>query len=147
MATSDEEMLRAVESYLSGRGNPVRLVAPGTAELSRRPLLDFRIERRFEERREGVPRQMPGKKLRQISKRPTYTDLATHVVPVPPGFASSPPVELVLAGSVAEVPCVDCEGGKQGCVSCGGHGRQDCVQKVTCTGCGGGSGGRGGGKG
>ncbi|MEH0419994.1 hypothetical protein [Streptomyces sp. B21-083] len=149
MAASDEEMLRAVESYLSGRGDPVRLVAPGTAELSRRPLLGFRIERRFEERGKAGPRSMPGKKLRQISKRPTYTDLATHVVPVPPGFAPSPPVELVLAGSVAEVPCTGCKGGKQGCGSCGGHGRQDCVQKVTCTGCGGGSGsgGRGGGKG
>jgi len=136
---SDEEMLQAVERYLAGRGNPARLVAPGTAELSREPLLDFRIDRRFEERHPGVPRRVAGKKLKQISKRPTYTDLATHHVPVPSGFLPSPPVKLVLAGSVAEVPCPDCAAGKRDCETCGGSGTQDCPKAVTCDGCGGGA--------
>ncbi|WP_405536455.1 hypothetical protein OG787_25120 [Streptomyces sp. NBC_00075] len=134
-------MLRAVERYLSGRGDPsVRLLVPGTAELSRRPLLDFRIERRFEVRRGGVRQRVPGKKLKQISrKRETYTDLDTHPVDVPAGFAPSPTVILVLAGSIAEVPCADCKGGKQGCGLCAGRGTRDCAQKVNCTGCGGGT--------
>ncbi|WP_105970412.1 hypothetical protein [Streptomyces geranii] len=141
MATppSDEDFLRAVERYFSAKGDSsVRLLVPGTAELSRQPLLDFRIVRRFEVRRGGVPQRLPGKKLKQVSKRPSCTDLATEQVPVPEGFGSSPRVELVMAGSIAEVPCADCEGGKQGCGDCGGRGTQDCVRKVDCAGCGGG---------
>ncbi|MEU6224140.1 hypothetical protein [Streptomyces sp. NPDC047042] len=136
---SDEEVLQAVERYLSGRGNPVRLVAPGTAELSRQPLLEFRIDRRFEERHPGVPERVPGKKLKQIARRPSYTDLATHHVPVPAGFQPTPPVRLVLAGSVAEGPCPDCAAGKRDCDTCGGSGTQDCPDVVACDGCGGGS--------
>ncbi|MDX3458112.1 hypothetical protein PV396_40300 [Streptomyces sp. ME02-8801-2C] len=136
---SDEEVLQSVERYLSGRGNPVRLVAPGTAELSRQPLLEFRIDRRFEERHPGVPERVPGKKLKQIAKRPSYTDLATHQVPVPAGFQPTLPVRLVLAGSVAEGPCPDCAAGKRDCDTCGGSGTQDCPELVACDGCGGGS--------
>jgi len=135
---SDEAMLQAVERYLSGRGRGVRLIVPGTAGLTRRPLLDFRIDRRFEERRGGLERRVPGKKLKQISKRPTYTDLATHPVDVPAGFAPSPPVKPVLAGSVAEEPCPDCAAGKRDCDACGGSGTQDCPKRVKCAGCGGG---------
>ncbi len=135
---SDEEMLQAVERYLSGQGRTVRLVVPRTAELSRQPLLDFRIERRYEKRRGGLPGRLPGKKLKQVSRRPSYIDLDTHPVEVPPGFAQSPQVELVLAGSIAEVLCPDCAAGKQDCEGCGGRGRIKCVKYVECTGCGGG---------
>ena len=136
---SDEELLQAVESYLSGLGRSARLIVPGTATLTKHPLLDFRIVRRFEERRGGLERRVPGRKLKQMSKRPTYTDLATHPVDVPPGFARTPPVKRVLAGSVAEVPCGDCDGGTRACEGCRGSGTQDCVKTVTCDGCGGGS--------
>lgn len=133
-------MLQAVERYLSVRGEPsVRLMAPGTADLSREPLLDFRIDRRFEVRRDGVQKRVPGRKLKQISRRPSYADLATHPVDVPAGFTPSPPVKLVLEGSVAEVPCPDCSAGKRDCDGCGGSGTQDCPKSVTCDGCGGGA--------
>ncbi|MGW6007812.1 hypothetical protein [Streptomyces sp. NPDC055210] len=136
---SDEEMLQAVELHLGGNGEASRLIAPGTAELSARPLLDFRIDRRYEKRREGIQGSAPGKKLKHISKRPSYIDLATHHVPVPSGFAPTQPVRLVLQGSVAEVVCAECKGGKQSCGVCGGSGTQTCAESVKCKSCGGGS--------
>ncbi|MFF3373307.1 hypothetical protein ACFYXF_10185 [Streptomyces sp. NPDC002680] len=117
----------------------MRLIVPGTAGLTRHPLLDFRIDRRFEERHGGLERRVPGKRLKQISKRPTYVDLPTHPVDVPAGFAPSPPVKLVLGGSVAEEPCPDCAAGKRDCDACGGSGTQDCPKRVKCAGCGGGA--------
>ncbi|WP_405819458.1 hypothetical protein OG241_29570 [Streptomyces sp. NBC_01390] len=140
MTTSDEDVLRAVERYLSGRGRDVRLVVPTTARLTRRTLLDFRIVRRTVVRGRPVPRSIPGKRLSEISKRPSYTDLATHPVEVPSGFAEATPVTLVLEGSVAETPCRDrdCDGGKVDCTECGASGRVDCPKTVKCRGCGGG---------
>lgn len=135
-------MLQAVERYLSGRGRGVRLIVPGTATLTGRSLLDFRIDRRFEIRGKEVPRRVPGKKLKEISKRPVYTDLAAHPIAVPAGFAPSPSVKLVLAGSIAEEPCKhpDCHEGMRDCGECRGSGTRKCPKRVKCDGCGGGVG-------
>ncbi|WP_055525179.1 hypothetical protein [Streptomyces graminilatus] len=113
-------------------------MVPGTARLTDRPLLDFRIDRRFEVRGQEVRRRVPGRKLKEISKRPAYTDLAAHPVPVPSGFASSPPVRLVREGSMAEESCEGCAGGSLDCEQCGGSGTQKCPTRVKCRACGGG---------
>lgn len=140
LTTSDEDVLRAVERYLSEQGREVRLLVPATARLTKQPLLDFRIVRRTVVRGRPVQREEPRKRLKEISRRPSYTDLATHPVEVPSGFAEARPVTLVLEGSTVEVPCPDrdCDGGMVDCGGCGASGRVDCPPTLKCGGCRGG---------
>ncbi|MGW3651509.1 hypothetical protein [Streptomyces sp. NPDC000878] len=99
----------------------------------------MRIRRRFEEWGKPEEREEPGRKLKQISRRPAYTDLGTRVVPVPAGFARSDPVTVVLAGSIAEKECPDCDAGWLACDTCKRSGTQKCPETVKCPGCRGGT--------
>lgn len=132
-------MLRAVERYRSERGRPAHLTVPGEAHLTDRSLLDFHIERRLEKRGRPGPMKVPGRKLKQISRWPTYTDPDAIEVPVPSGFGWSAPVTVVLAGSIAEEQDPDCDAGWLTCDVCKGSGTQTCPTRVKCRGCDGGT--------
>jgi len=58
---------------------------------------------------------------------------------VPEGFAQTPPVKAVLAGSIAEKQCPGCDEGWLECDACEGSGTQDCPEKEKCRGCDGGA--------
>ncbi|MFC3573337.1 hypothetical protein ACFOZ0_08640 [Streptomyces yaanensis] len=133
---SAEEILRAVEQHVSRHGISARLTSPGTADLSWQSLLDCRIVRSIETRDE---RSMKDKGRRaDLAERPTYTDLAEHPVDPPADPDTSQRLELVLLGSLDEVPCEGCEGGRKECVACRGRGGRACPEFVKCDGCGGG---------
>jgi hypothetical protein len=73
-----------------------------------------------------------------IAERPTYTDLATYPVDPPADPGTEQRLELVREGSLEEVACEGCEGGRRTCGRCGGSGRLACDEFVKCAGCGGG---------
>ncbi|GAA3051817.1 hypothetical protein [Streptomyces glomeratus] len=133
---STEEILQAVELHVARHGITARLSSPGTADLSRQPLLDCRIVRSIEKREEGR-RRVPGRPA-DVAGRETYTDLATHPLDPPSDPSTARKVELVLEGSLGEAPCDGCDGGRTDCERCAGRGRLECEPFVECEGCEGG---------
>lgn len=133
---STEEMLQAVGQHVARHGITVRLTSPGTADLTWQPLLDCRIVRSVEARNES-PMKAPGRRG-DIAERPTYTDLAAHPVDPPADPGTSQRLELVRAGSLEDIVCEGCEGGRRACGRCTGGGRLACEEFVRCAGCGGG---------
>ncbi|MCX4762367.1 hypothetical protein OG562_15555 [Streptomyces sp. NBC_01275] len=137
---SDEEILQAVERFLSRRGVPVsRLADPGAAAVSWQSVLECRIVRsieRREERRIRVEGRRSGK--RGVASGPTYTDLATHSVAPPADPATPHQVTLLREGSLTETECGDCAAGKQDCERCDGRGGHTCRRHVECDVCHGG---------
>ncbi|MFE9441045.1 hypothetical protein ACFYO2_19000 [Streptomyces sp. NPDC006602] len=133
---SDEEILEAVEAYAARRGITTRLSSPGTADLSRQSLLDFRVVRCIETRDEH-PMREPGSRG-EIADRPTYTDIRTYPVDPPTDPERAQRWVLVRRGSLDEVLCADCHGGTNKCAACGGRGRHDCPRFVDCAECQGG---------
>jgi hypothetical protein len=136
-APSDEEMLEAVQRHIARRGITTNLTTPGAAEFSRQQLLDFRIVRCIETR-EQRPRRVPGRRS-DLAKRPTYTGgLDDYPFDPPADPAVSRSLRLVREGSLEEVACGGCEGGRKDCEACEGRGGRDCPRHVDCDVCEGG---------
>ncbi|KUN92348.1 hypothetical protein [Streptomyces resistomycificus] len=133
---SGEDMLEAVEAHVVRRGVTTRLTAPGTADLTWQPLLDFRVVRCVETRGER-PMRRPGGPG-EVADRPTYTDVRTHRVHPPADPGRHEVHLLVRRGSLDEVPCDGCRDGSNECGACDGRGRRDCPRFVDCSGCQGG---------
>ncbi|MFF1544627.1 hypothetical protein [Streptomyces sp. NPDC058291] len=133
VAPSDEEMLKAVERYVSQHGAPVDLSAPGAAEVSWRSLFEFHVLRSIESRYERSARDKG--RFEEITARPTYSDLAAYPVPPPADPARTYRTRLVREGSVDEEPCGDCVGGRKTCGACKGRGELPCPAHVECEDC------------
>ncbi|MFD8030918.1 hypothetical protein ACFV3F_19615 [Streptomyces sp. NPDC059717] len=133
---SAEELLQAVGEHVARHGISVLLTSPGAAHLSWQSLLDCRIVRSVEERSEREMRTTG--RRRDIAERPAYTDLASHPVETPADPVTPLRLELVREGSLGEVSCEGCEGGRRTCGRCTGNGRLACEKFVSCDGCGGG---------
>ncbi|WP_416982795.1 hypothetical protein [Streptomyces sp. T028] len=142
MATrpSDEEILQAVERQLADRcGITTRLADPGAASLTWESVLECEIHRSIEEREEGTRKAKgPLSRNRRIAERATYTDLYAYPVEPPADPSQRQVVHLVREGTLDEVPCEDCEGGRKDCDTCAGRGRVDCPDWIVCEVCRGG---------
>ncbi|MER5430712.1 hypothetical protein [Streptomyces sp. NPDC002588] len=138
MATtpSREEILQAVERHVSRRGAGVALTSAGAADFSWQSVFECRIVRSVE-RREETHRREKGRQSAP-AKRATYTDLDTHPVPPPGDPARTQRFVLVREGTLDELVCEDCEGGRKDCDVCAGRGGQDCPRHVECEVCHGG---------
>ncbi len=73
---SGEEVLQAVEAHVARRGITTRLTSPGTADLTRQSLLDFRIVRSIETRGERPMREQGSRG--DIAGRPTHADIRAY---------------------------------------------------------------------
>ncbi|MFF8971463.1 hypothetical protein [Streptomyces sp. NPDC014995] len=136
---SDEEVLQAVERYLARHRITTRLSVPGAASLAWRSVLECQVHRSIERRKER-PQQAKGPRGRNkdIADRPSYTDLDAYPVE-PPADPSRPQVvRLVREGSLDEVACEGCVGGRKDCDTCEGRGGTDCPAWVECEVCRGG---------
>ncbi|MCQ9136497.1 hypothetical protein [Streptomyces hilarionis] len=133
---SDDDVLRAVERRLAERGAPVDLRAPGAAKVSWQSLFEFRVDRSIEKRHERVTRQKGTSE--DIEARPTYTDLDAYPVAPPDDPARTYRHRLVREGTVDEVPCDGCVGGRTTCGTCKGRGGMPCPPDVECEDCHGG---------
>ncbi len=132
-------MVRAVERYRSGQGRSEYLSVPGAAHVTPKPLLELSIRRRLVVMGKPEKRKEKTRKAKEISRYPAYTDLDTLEVPVASGFGPPYKVTMVLAGSIREEPCRDCDAGELDCDVCGASGKQDCQERVKCKACGGGA--------
>ncbi|MEU3465265.1 hypothetical protein ABZ721_35685 [Streptomyces sp. NPDC006733] len=130
-APSDDDILEAVERRLAQRGVLQKLHTPGAATIARCPLLDCRIVRSVEIRRE---QQRTHHGAKDLSTYPTYQDLTAYPCPPPRDPATSQQHILVLRGSVRERHC-DCGNGKVGCPRCKGRGRLSCDPRTVCLQC------------
>ncbi|MFE0626655.1 hypothetical protein ACFW3D_06745 [Streptomyces sp. NPDC058864] len=128
---SDDEMLQALARYLSGDGGAVRLDSSAGADLSWHSVLDCRIRRTTETRKETA-RTEKGRK--DLSALPTYARLADYR-PGPPGeHATVRRIELVREGSVRHNTC-ECGNGEWACRRCEGRGRLPCDPTTACPDC------------
>ncbi|MEU9862979.1 hypothetical protein AB0D99_19125 [Streptomyces sp. NPDC047971] len=127
----DDDILRAVELHLSGRGTQTSLSAPGAARITWHSILDGEVVRSLETRSEA-PREKPGRV--DLSDLPEYTDLAGHDIPPPSDPAARETLELVRRGSVRQRTCA-CGNGRWRCQLCQGSKRRRCEPTRPCTAC------------
>ncbi|MGW3243126.1 hypothetical protein [Streptomyces sp. NPDC001070] len=128
---SDDDMLQALARHLSLDGGALRLDAPGSADLAWHSILDCRIRRTTETRRETA-RTEKGRK--DLSALPTYTHIAGYR-PGPPGdHGTVRRIELVREGSVRHNAC-ECGNGEWACRRCEGRGRLPCDPTTACADC------------
>ncbi|MFE5481342.1 hypothetical protein [Streptomyces sp. NPDC056527] len=127
----DDDILRAVERHLSGRGTPASLTTPGAARITWHSILDGEIIRSLETRTEA-PREKPGRV--DLSDLPEYTELAEHHIPPPSDPAQRETLELVRRGSVRQRTCA-CGNGRWRCQLCQGSKRRPCEPTGPCPAC------------
>ncbi|MGI5251505.1 hypothetical protein [Actinacidiphila glaucinigra] len=128
---SDDEMLQALARHLSGAGGAVRLDSSAGADLSWHSVLDCRIRRTTETRKESA-RTEKGRK--DLSALPTYSHLAGYRPGPPAGHGSVHRIELVREGSVRHNTC-ECGNGEWACKRCEGRGRLPCDPTTACPDC------------
>ncbi|MEU1617258.1 hypothetical protein ABZ479_08105 [Streptomyces sp. NPDC005722] len=128
---SDDEMLQALARHLSAAGGAVRPEASAGADLSWHSVLDCRIRRTTETRKETA-RTEKGRK--DLSALATYTHLAGHRPGPPAEHGSLRRIELVREGSVRHNTC-ECGNGAWVCKRCEGRGRLPCDPTTACPDC------------
>ncbi|MGW7463482.1 hypothetical protein ACWGJT_01965 [Streptomyces xantholiticus] len=131
-APSDEEILAAVAEHLGRPGPAERLRLAGTARISRQPVLECTITRSVETRAE---RERSEPAPFDLSRKPVYEDLDAYDATGPKDPRKHQTLELVQTGTVREVSCVKCTGGRQQCLKCGGRGLTRCEPDVPCPNC------------
>ncbi|MFF3844664.1 hypothetical protein [Streptomyces sp. NPDC002328] len=141
MATvpSEEEVLRAVERRMTRYKITADLSAPGAATVSWPSVLECRIHRSLEKRREEPGRAKgPRSANQRVADRPTYTDLHANPVTPPDDPATARRIDLVREGTLDETACDGCTDGRKDCDACKGRGGRDCPAWIECEVCEGG---------
>lgn len=129
---SDNEVLKAVQKEIEGRGESLTATLPGAAAITWHPVLEGKIVRCVESRTEQE-RFHAGPI--DLSGRAVYnTTISRHHIPPPRDPSKQITMKLVRRGSVDDRTC-DCGNGEVTCQRCKGSGDIPCEQYRPCNEC------------
>ncbi|MGW1410934.1 hypothetical protein [Streptomyces sp. NPDC002403] len=129
---NDDEVLKAVQNEIKGRGETLSVTPPGAAAITWHPLLEGKIVRCLESRTEHE--RFHAGPL-DLSNLPAYdTTISRRRIPPPRDPSKQSTLKLVRRGSVDDRSC-DCGNGSIACQRCKGAGDLPCEPYRPCAEC------------